>query len=143
MPPRKLIKEMSPNELIEGVFAIQNSQLGQTRNGKPFLKCLLADRSKRVPGRMWNITEELFKSLPPDGFIWLEGQTQDYQGELQVVIQQIAPVDPSPAELEQLLPTTQYDIEQMFEELCARLDTLQHEGIKALAQAYLGEEALM
>ena len=59
---------LTGTELVEGVFAIQNCQLGQTKTGKPFIKCLLADKTGRTPGRMWNASQELFSTLPTDGF---------------------------------------------------------------------------
>ncbi|MEX0742427.1 MAG: OB-fold nucleic acid binding domain-containing protein, partial [Phycisphaeraceae bacterium] len=91
MARRTFIQDMLPNQLIEGTFSIQNCQLGLTRNGKAFLKCLLCDRTGRTPGRMWNASEELVNSLPTDGFVYIEGQTQPYQGEMQIIVQTIRP----------------------------------------------------
>ena len=143
MAQRVLIKNLKPSELIDGVFVIHNCQLGQTRSGKPFIKCLLSDRSARTPGRMWNVTEELFGQLPTDGFVWIEGQAQPYQGELQIIIQQIRAVDPRPTDLEHLLPSTRYDIDQMFEQVTQQLGAMNHPPLRTLARAYLDDEELM
>jgi len=140
---RCYIQNLVPNQLVEGVFAIQNCQLGQTRNGKPYIKCLLADKTGRSPGRMWNASEELFSILPTDGFVEIQGQVQPYQGEMQIIIHQIQPVDPSDADLLELLPCTKYDIDEMFVELTQRLDTVSHPALRALIQAYLDDVELM
>jgi len=140
---RTLIRDFSPSQLVEGVFALQNCQLGKTKNGKPFLKCLIGDRSARTPGRMWNISEERFRQLPTNGFVYIEGQAQPYQGEIQIIIQHIQPVKPSEQDLEDLLPHTHHNIEQMFAELTERLATIQHPAIQALVQAYQSDENLM
>jgi 3'-5' exoribonuclease len=140
---RVFIREMPAAHFVEGVFAIQNCQLGQTKGGKPFIKCLLADRTGRAPGRMWNATEELFSILPTDGFVYIQGQTQPYQGEMQIIIQQIERCTPSGTDLLDLLPCTQYDTEEMFAELSAILGTLEHPAIHALAQLYLDDMELM
>ena len=143
MPQRTPIIELAANQLVEGVFAIQNCQLGQTKSGKPYIKCLIADASTRVPGRMWNASEELFSILPTDGFVYLEGQTQPYQGEMQIIINRIEPATPTAAELAELLPHTQFDIDEMFAELTGRIGAIRHPGLAALAQAYLDDQALM
>lgn len=143
LAPRTLIRDMQASRFVEGVYAIQNCQLAQTKNGKPYLKCLLADRSGRTPGRMWNTSEDVFDALPTDGFVWIEGQTQPYQGQMQVIIQRIRAVDPSEAELRELLPSSQYDVDQMFDELVSILDTVGDVSLKALVQAYLGDTQLM
>ncbi len=134
---------MQGSQIVEGVFAIQNCQLAQTKNGKPYIKCLLCDRTGRTPGRLWNASEQLYNSLPTDGFVWIEGQTQPYQGQLQIIIQQIRPVKPSQAELTQLMPSTENDPQEMFAQLTAVLETIQDPSLKALAQAYLEDEELM
>ncbi len=140
---RIFINTLMPNQFIEGVYAIQNCQLGQTKAGKPFIKCLLADRTGRTPGRMWNATEELFGRLPTDGFVFIEGQTQPYQGEMQIIIQAIAGAEPSEADLLDLLPSSRFDPDEMFAELSSILSTIEHPAIKALAQLYLEDEELM
>lgn len=140
---RTYIKDMAPNELVEGVFAIQNAQLGLTRQGKPYLKCLLADKTGRVPARMWNANEELVRSLPPDGFVRIEGQTQPYQGQLQIIVQDVETVRPDAAELHHLLPSTEKDIAAMYDEVVALLRTVSSPSMRALAEAYLQDAKLM
>lgn len=143
MPARQHIKDLTGAELVEGVFAIHNCQLGQTKTGKPFLKCLLGDKTGRTPGRMWNASEEIFSTLPTDGFVEIQGQSQPYQGEIQIIIQQIWAVQPSDADLLELLPCTANDIDQMFDQLCRLVDSIKHPSLLSLVQAYLGDEALM
>ena len=143
MAKRTLITDMAPNQLVEGVFAVQNCQLGLTRGGKPFLKCLLADRSGRTPGRMWNMSEELFAKLPTDGFVYVSGQTQPYQGEMQIIIQEIGAAEPSDRDLLDLLPVTSQDMDAMWAEVRQRLGAIRHPALAALAACYLEDEALM
>lgn len=140
---RAYIKDLEANKLVEGVYAIQNCQLGQTKAGKPFIKCLIADKTGRTPGRMWSATEELFSTLPTDGFVWISAQTQPYQGEMQLIIQQIERATPSPAELLDLLPCSQYDAEEMFAELSKIMQSLKHPAVLALVNQYLEDADLM
>jgi 3'-5' exoribonuclease len=117
--------------------------LGQTKNGKPFIKCLLGDRTGRSPGRMWNASEELFSILPTDGFVAVEGQVQPYQGEMQIIIHQIRAAEPTDADLLELLPCTSHDIEAMYAEVVERMATVEHEALKALVDQYMQDDELM
>ncbi len=143
MSDRLYITDMGPNQLIEGLFAIQNAQLGLTRQGKPYLKCLIGDKTGRLAARMWNASEELVNSLPTDGFVHVEGQTQPYQGQLQVIVQSIEPARPSAADLHDLLPATDKDIDQMFAQVTDIMHSLTHPAMQALAAAYLQDAKLM
>ena len=143
MAKHTLIADLQPNQFVQGIFAIQNCQLGQTKAGKPFLKCLLADRSRRAPGRMWNASEELFNSLPTDGFVLIEGQTQPYQGEMQIIIHTIQPAQPTEEDLRELLPRTSRDVDQMLAEVMTALRAMEDPSLRDLAEAYLADKMLM
>ncbi len=143
MSERVFIKQMEPNQWVEGLFTIQNAQLGLTRNGKPYLKCLLADKTGRAPGRMWNASEELVQSLPHNGFVRLTGQTQPYQGELQIIVQNIEPAKPTHEELVDLLPATEHSIEEMFNEVRTILGSMKSPSLRHLAEVYLNDKDLM
>jgi 3'-5' exoribonuclease len=140
---RRYIAELGANERIEGAFAISNAQLGKTRQDKPYLRCLISDRTGELPGRMWSFDEASFRRLPTEGFVWIEGETQPYQGELQLILHSIDPIDPSPEQLTELLPTTSNDIGAMFQEVRTILGELRHPSMRALAETYLADEFLM
>lgn len=143
MAGRRFLADMGAPERVEGTFSMSNAQLGRTRQDKAYLRCLIGDKSAQVPGRMWSIDEATFKRLPTDGFVHLQGETQPYQGELQLIIHEIHPVEPTPEELRDLLPSSTRDPKEMFEEVKGLLDTLEHPAMKALASTYLADEYLM
>lgn len=140
---RKYLNQLRDAERVEGAFAIANAQLGTTQKGKPYLRCLLGDKTGQVAGRMWSIEEALYRRLPTDGFVWLEGETQAYQGELQLIIHNIDIIDPTPDQLRELLPASSRDPNEMFAEVVQLLGTISNPAIKALADAYLADEHLM
>lgn len=140
---RRYIADFGPAERFEGAFTIANAQLGTTRNGKPYLRCLLSDKTGELPARMWSITEEQFGALPTDGFVYAEGDTQPFQGELQLIVQVIERIEPSESQLQELLPTAARPIEEMFRELVGLLNTVEHPAMRALAETYLEDEMLM
>lgn len=143
MPEHSYIKYLQAAENIEGAYAIQNCQLGQTKSGKPYLRGLLADKTGRTPMRAWNTTEEQFASLPTDGFVYITGQTQPYQGEMQIIVQTIRAHSPTRAEMAELIPSTKYDVDAMFAEVVGKLNSLQHPAMLALANTYLSDGELM
>lgn len=143
VPTRQFINAFGPAQRVSGTFAISNAQLGKTKQDKPFLKCLISDRSGVLPARMWSIDQATFKRLPTDGFVYIEAETQPYQGELQLIIQNIDPVEPSVEELADLMPMTSRNIDEMYAEVVRLLSTLEHPAARALAQVYLDDQMLM
>jgi 3'-5' exoribonuclease len=141
--PHVDLKSLPTSGFIDGIYSIVNPQVGTTRNGKPYLKCLLRDASGEVAARQWTMDESTFNDLRSTGFVWIAGHVELYNGQPQLILEQIKPVEVSQDELAALLPTTTKNIDQMFSELSAIMRSLQHPAMGALVEAYLTDEDLM
>ncbi len=137
------VSEMTGQGFVHGVYSLANPQIGTTRNGDPFLKCLLRDATGEAIGRMWRFDAAIMPDITSTGFVRIEGAQEIYQEKLQIKIGEIWPHDPSPEELNGLLPSSRRDIDEMFTEVTALLRTLEHPASKALANAYLDDQKMM
>lgn len=141
---RVFLSSANPGDYLEEVFVITNKQLSTTQTGKPFIKCLVCDRSRQVPARMWNATQAMFNAMPEGGFLRLAGKVESYQDNLQFIIDRFWLVD-DPAEivLEHLMPHTTKSIPQMFERLTTIVRSVRNRHLLALVDAYLDDAVLM
>jgi len=140
---RQYIADFAASQYVSGIFSISNAQLGRTKTDKPFLKCILRDKTGEVSARMWSIDQDHFSRIPSDGFVYIEGETQPYQGELQLILRVIDATEVSDEMLRDLLPVTKRDIEQMYAEVLSLLETLEHPAMKGLAKVYTEDAPLM
>ncbi len=137
------LRDLKPNAYVDGVYSLVNPQLGTARNGKHYFKALLRDASGETPLRLWSFEESMMPEVTRTGFVWVSGQTQSYNGQVQIVAESIRAVEVDQQALGRLLPTTGKDIEGMFAELCRILRSMRHPGMVALAEQYLGNDALV
>ncbi len=137
------IRSFPANAYVEGVYSIINPQIGTTRAGKPYLKCILRDATGEGVTRQWSFNEDALAGLAAAGFVWAAGHTQVYNGQIQFIVEQVKPVDVDEDELASLLPATSHNIDEMYQQTQAILATLTHPAIKALVEAYLADEELM
>jgi 3'-5' exoribonuclease len=137
------LRSLGDRTFVEGVYGIVNPQLAETRQGKPFLKCLLRDASGEMPGRMWNCEDAVFARFASAPFVRVRGTTQSYNDSVQMILESVEPVDPSPAELARLVPMSKRDLDEMFAQVSAILRSTRHPGIRALLEAYLADETIM
>ncbi len=141
--PHTDVRSFPPNAYVEGVYSIVNPQIGTTRAGKAYLKCLLRDATGEIVTRQWSFDETSLGDLSAAGFVWAAGHTQLYNGQLQFIAEQVKPVDVDEDELAALLPTTSFNIDEMFQEVRTILGTIEHPAMKALADMYLADAELM
>ena len=69
----------------------------------------LCDRTGQLNGRMWQASEIVYKSLPKPGFVHIQGRSELYQNNLQIVVNNIAAIDPSKVNVENYLARTTKD----------------------------------
>jgi len=129
--------------VIEDVFVITGKQFSATQNGKHFIKAFLSDRTTQVTARMWNATREIFSAMPESGFLRVRGRVENYQNNLQFIIEQLWPAKPGTFDIGDLVPKTDKDVADMFGRVERLLGSVRNRHLKALLDAYLGDAKLM
>ena len=132
-----------PGDVVEDVFVLTGKQLSATSNGKPFIKAFLSDKTSQVTARMWNATREIFNALPESGFVLVRGRVENYQNNLQFIMEQLWPPKEGTFDVADLIPHTTKDIPQMCRRLKEMLDSIQNRHLSALIQAYQDDSKLM
>ncbi|MFT3786968.1 MAG: HD domain-containing protein [Tepidisphaeraceae bacterium] len=142
---RTFLSDCNAGDYLEDVFVITGKQLSTTSTGKPFIKCFIGDRSRQVSARMWNASQPIFNAMPDGGFLRVAGRVENYQDNLQFIIDRFWIIEDASTEvvLDHLLPHTKKDIPQMFEKLSGIVRSVKHPGLKAIVEAYLADEKLM
>ena len=134
---------MTGQGFVHGVYALVNPQIGTTKHGDSFLKCLLRDATGEAIGRLWRFDPASMSDITSTGFVRIEGAQEMYQEKLQIKIGEIWPHEPTQQEIEVLLPSSRKNIDEMFTEATAIIHSLEHPAAKALASAYLDDKTLM
>jgi 3'-5' exoribonuclease len=140
---RLYLRDCQPGDVVEDVFVLSGKQLSATSTNKHFIKAFVSDKSCQIVSRMWNATRDLFNALPESGFVRLRGRVENYQNNNQFIIEQIWPAKEGSFDLEDLLPHTSKDINQMCQKLFEICGSIQNRHLAALIQAYLDDEPLM
>ncbi len=141
---RAFIKDFKPGDLIEDqAFLVSTKDLRTTTQGALYIHAILTDRSGQIPARMWQATQGLYDTMPEGGFIRLKGRVESYKGNLQFIIDTVRPVDASEIAVEEFLPRTEHDVEQMWQRTLEILRGIQNEHLLALVGEFVRDEELV
>src|SRR5215210_2264716 len=88
---QKYLRDCQPGDVAEDVFVISGKQLAAGKDGKHYIKAFISDRTAQVTARMWNATRDIFNALPDGGFVRLRGRVENYQNNLQIILEQTWP----------------------------------------------------
>src|SRR5262245_30920885 len=140
---RLFLRDCQPGDVIDDVFVVCNKQFSASSSGKHFIKAFISDRTAQLTARMWNATREIFNYIPESGFVKVRARIENYQNNLQIIIETVGPAIEGAYEVADLLPTTEKNIEQMFAKVDELLGSVQNRHLSAILQAYLDDKQLM
>ena len=86
---------------------------------------------------------DLQRRCPRAGSCGIRGRVENYQNNLQFIIEQIWPAKEGTFDIADLLPHTSKDIAAMCQKVREMLGSIQNRHLAALVQAYLDDEKLM
>ena len=139
----KFINEIKPGETIDDIYIVQNPILRSTTRGDLYIAMFLLDRTGQLNGRMWQATETIYKALPKPGFVHIQGRSELYQNNLQVIINNVSSVDASNVCIDDFLARTDKDTKQMFEDIKKIVSQVKNPQLKALTGAFMADAKLM
>ncbi|MBW7992054.1 MAG: HD domain-containing protein [Planctomycetes bacterium] len=139
----KFINEINPGETIDDIYIVKDPILRSTTRGDLYIAMFLQDRTGQVNGRMWQATETIYKALPKPGFVNIQGRSELYQNNLQVIINNVSVVDTSKVSIDDFLAQTDKDTKQMFEDIKKTLSQVKNTQLKVLVGAFLDDAELM
>jgi 3'-5' exoribonuclease len=143
-PMRRIyLRDCQAGDVVEDVFVLSGKQLAMGANNKQYVKGFLSDRSAQLVMRLWNATRDVFHNLPDGGFVRVRARIENYQSNLQAVVEQTWPAKDGTFDIGDLLPHTEKDVGQMCRKLAEMLGSIQNRHLAALVQAYLDDEKLM
>ncbi len=140
----QLLKNLKRGVRLEGVFLVEIANFKQTRNGKHFIQLVLRDHSAAVKALRWDSTREEFRGVEQNPFLRVSGRVEEYQGNLQVVVDELEPVNSDDARVDpsEFLPRSRFDLDQMQKELESRIISIRPDELRKLVLEVLDRPGL-
>ncbi len=127
----KFIVDLKEGSQVQQYFVVRQVEESVTKDGNPYVRLILGDRTGTLPANLWsNILQEFPGPFQAGGYVGAVGQVRAFRGALELKIQRILTTEQilaTKGELKDfdaslLHATTDYNIEQMWQELLALVD---------------------
>lgn len=139
----KFINQIEPGEAINDIYIVKEPILRSTTRGDLYIAMFLTDRTGQLNGRMWQATETIYKSLPKPGFVHIQGRSELYQNNLQIIVNNISTIDTKDVHIDDFLARTNKDQKQMFEEVKKIVNQIKNPQLKILTDEFMTDTKLM
>ncbi len=126
------IKDLKPSISFKSTFLVKEKNLSVDKKGNPFLLVVLSDKTGSIDARVWDQAESMNEMFEVDDFVLVKGVVQKFQNRNQAVIHGLEILSPTSVKIADFLPTTQFDIEKMFDDLMEIVKTVEDAHIQTL-----------
>jgi 3'-5' exoribonuclease len=137
------IDQIQAGSQVNDVYMVTQPVLRNTTRGDFYIAMFLSDKTGKINGRMWQATEEIYNSIPKEGFLQVRGKTELYQGAMQMVVNSLVVVEPEKVSLSDYMPRTEKDIPAMFAEVKEIVATIKNAGLHSLINSFIEDDDLM
>jgi 3'-5' exoribonuclease len=136
------VSELEANQLVQGVFLVQNKEVRQKKSGEPYLSLTLCDRTGELDAKMWDNAQEAAGLFDRDDFIRVKGLVQVFQNRPQLTIHKLQPVSESAVDISDFLPASSRDRDEMFAELRQWISSMTNPYLKAMLEKIFEDEKI-
>ena len=113
------------------------------RNGNMYLQLRLADKTGTVTGMLWNAGEAIYNTFENGQYLRVQGTTQVYNGNLQLIVTRVDPADPCQVDEADFITVNSAEIDLAAARLAEMLHSIKNLHLKNLAECFLQDEAFM
>jgi 3'-5' exoribonuclease len=140
---RRYVSQLGHNEHVNQVFLASDKQLRPNRNGNLYLQLSLSDRSGAIATRLWNASEQDYRAFENGDYVFIDGATQLFQGNMQMIANSIRRARPDEVDEADFTILQTGDIDRMATRLAEILRTIKTPQLRNLAECFLMDTEFM
>ncbi len=132
----KFIKDLTEGDNLSGIYFCKSKNELKTKNDKTYYSLMLQDKTGQLDTKVWDVTSGGIGDFDAGDFIEVQGQVNRYQQALQGSLFRVRKCKDDEYDLADYMPVSDKNIEDMYNELLAIIDTVKTTYYKALLDAF-------
>jgi 3'-5' exoribonuclease len=124
-------------------FAIASISVREKKSGGgQYLALTLSDKTGTMEARMWDDFAASVPSCSEGCYVKVQGQISKYQGKFQITLTKLRAAAASEVDTADFVPTTRFDIPEMWTELRSYVETFHNSDLRRLVFAFLDDDSI-
>lgn len=134
------INTLREGDDITETYLCKSKSSGVAKNGKTFYSLVLQDKTGTIDGKIWELSNaiEHFEAME---YVKLSAKVTSFNNKLQLNIRQTRRAEEGTYDISDYMPMTKFNIDEMFKELLALIDSIKDENLKTLLKSFFVEDA--
>ncbi len=133
------VTDLGSEQNITTFFLVHEKEIRNTREGKPYLRLELGDRSGTIEARMWDQFEVAAKDVNRDDIVKVQARVEIYRNKPQLSLQQLRRAKPEEVDLSDFIPQTTADVEKLYVQLVEYANSIANPWLKKLVTGIISD----
>ncbi len=132
----KFIDSLNVGDNIKEIYLCKDKRSGTTKNGADYYLVTLQDKTGVLEGNIWDVGSPGIQEFEKSNYVEVTGQIKEYKGKNQITITALRVVDATQVDITNYIPSTEKNIDDMYDELLGFIDTINAPYMKELLEKY-------
>ncbi|MBP5309118.1 MAG: HD domain-containing protein [Lachnospiraceae bacterium] len=132
----RFLKDLNDGDRVADIYMCKQRTSAVTKNGKNYLSVILQDKTGTMDAKVWDPSSPGIADFDAMDYIEVMGDVSMFNGSLQMSIKRIRVCHDGEYEPGDYLPTSHYDIEEMYSELILLVNKTKNEYLKKLLEEF-------
>ena len=136
----RYLDSLKEGENINEIYLVKAKKSDVNKNGKQFEKLVLSDKTGCIEAMIWDPNSSGIDDFDVLDYICVNAAVNNYQGANQLVIKRVRKCVEGEYDPAEYLPTSERDIDEMWNELTAYVDGINNRYLKELLKSFFCDE---
>ena len=132
----RYIDSLREGERVNEIYLVKSRNSALTKAGKPYDNVILQDKTGTLDAKIWDPGSVGIDEFDAMDYVAVTGDITSFQGALQCSIKRARKVSAGEYDPKDYLPTSDYDVEEMYRELLAYVDSVKNPSLQQLLCAF-------
>jgi 3'-5' exoribonuclease len=136
------VTDLNSEQSITTFFLVHEKEIRNTREGKPYLRLELGDRSGTIEARMWDQFDVAAKDISRDDFVKVNARVEIYRNRPQLALLQLRLAKPEEVDLADFLAHTKEDVNKLYAQLLEFAGSIGNPWLKKLVAGIISDPGI-
>jgi 3'-5' exoribonuclease len=138
------VADLHADQPVNSLFLVREKEIRTSPNtGKSWLQLELADRTGSIEAKMWDNFSEIAATFERDDIVKVRARVKVYRGKNEMTVEQVLPVAEREYDLEDFLPHTKQNIEQLYASLREFVAAVKNPWLRRLLASVVDDPAIV
>lgn len=135
----RYIKDFKDGDRVGDIYLIKHKQSAVTKNGKPYDNVILQDKTGTIEAKVWEPNSPGIGDFEALDYVEIIGDVSIFNGALQVSVKRARVCQEGEYDPREFLPVSSKDIDQMYKELTALINSVENQYLNQLLKMFFVE----